>query len=846
MWNFTPKYLALAITAGIAGLNTGSVVAQASDSRTDSRRNAPNELEEIVVTVERREQSLQDYAGVAQAFNQESLDQLGVAANIQNLQNIVPGLNIANQEGNIEMYIRGVGSSNNTELGDPGAATHINGVYIPRPRGVGSMFYDVERVEINKGPQGTLRGRNATAGSLNIVTKKPTFDEMGGDFEFVAGKYDTRGYRGAINIPVLDNLAFRFAGSSQEHDSYFDNASPGSNLEAAGTEDTQSGRLSMLWDITEQTTLHMVADLTKEGGTGYPGAQIKNALQAGVGFDDLDDPRKVLYRGAEGDLDSEHKGIMGSLIHEFSGVSLELSASYRDLDFKQSNASNDGVFFEGHNAVNQDDFSTQFWDTQSESSVYEARLFSNGDGPFSWTAGAFYFEEDQEAALFSTNDHGTWYSGTEWVMPDVQSESWAVYMDGSYAITDRWTVYGGARYTEEEKSRFGSGGNWAFAFFTPGDEWGTAIPSRIGTAGFKYDGLGRSNYDIANATREEMYAYLLDSVTSWGENDNLDDQLNCLLDTACTDVVMPWGDGALPVQQKGTYKDDFSDFRIGSSYQISDGSMVYATISTGHKSGGFNDTIIEPDGSLVARPYSPEELVMYEVGSKNEFEWAGIPTRLNASAFFYDYSDQVFQMIVAVGEDDSASSLQNVNVANSEIFGLELEGKFILPYSLTLDTTMLWLQTEIKDGVLADTRQGWGADLPVVDLSGNELALAPEFTLNVALSQAIETSWGYIDWIVSAQYKGDYYLSIWNNTDYDLVGGQTVVGSDPDYADEVDAYVNVDATVGLSYEDTYRVELYGTNLTDEVYSNKAIIDHGNNLRFTNLPRTYGVRLKMNF
>lgn len=124
---------------------------------------ASEDRDEIIVTANRREENSQDVSGVVQALGADQLRQDGIAE-LRQLQVAVPGLSIANQEGNVEIFIRGVGSANNTELGDPGAAPHLNGTYIPRPRGLGLMFYDLERVEVNKGPQGTLYGRNALAG----------------------------------------------------------------------------------------------------------------------------------------------------------------------------------------------------------------------------------------------------------------------------------------------------------------------------------------------------------------------------------------------------------------------------------------------------------------------------------------------------------------------------------------------------------------------------------------------------------------------------------------------------------------------------------------------------------
>jgi len=137
------------------------------------------ELEEIIVTANRREQSIQDVSGVVQTLSAEQIREEGLTE-FRQLQQAIPGLSIGIQDGNTEIFIRGVGSSNNTELGDPSAAPHLNGVYIPRPRGLGGFFYDLERVEVNKGPQGTLYGRNGLGGTLNILTKRPDFDSVNG------------------------------------------------------------------------------------------------------------------------------------------------------------------------------------------------------------------------------------------------------------------------------------------------------------------------------------------------------------------------------------------------------------------------------------------------------------------------------------------------------------------------------------------------------------------------------------------------------------------------------------------------------------------------------------------
>lgn len=162
----------------------------------------------IIVTMERREQTLQSLAGTGAVLSGVEIDQLGLK-NIDDLDSQIPGLQIANVQGNLEVFIRGVGSSNNTELDDPATATHVDGVYLPRPAGIGAGFFDIERVEVNIGPQGTLRGRNATAGSVNIIpwgAGLGVFDAM---TEVGIGNFGEYTLEGMLNVPIGDKAALR-------------------------------------------------------------------------------------------------------------------------------------------------------------------------------------------------------------------------------------------------------------------------------------------------------------------------------------------------------------------------------------------------------------------------------------------------------------------------------------------------------------------------------------------------------------------------------------------------------------------------------------------------------------
>jgi len=243
----------------------------AEQAAENTREEAPSRGE-IVVTADRREQSLQDYAGTAAAFTGEDLKRRGIQ-DMTDLNDVLPGLSIANNGNNIEVYIRGVGSSNNTELGDPAAATHFDGVYIPRPAGIGSAFFDIQRVEVNVGPQGTLRGRNATAGSINAISWKPGLGVWDAVLEAEYGNYDQVVVGGMINVPLGDKAAFRLSGQALRHDSYYDNVGPIREIDVAEKEDNKAVRAQLLVEPTDRLRFLLAGEFMHETGTGYTGTR---------------------------------------------------------------------------------------------------------------------------------------------------------------------------------------------------------------------------------------------------------------------------------------------------------------------------------------------------------------------------------------------------------------------------------------------------------------------------------------------------------------------------------------------------------------------------------------------
>lgn len=884
-------------------LSAGAVAAQSAPSPTASQ-SAPNidqapgaepaatddsasQVQEIVVTAERRVQNLQDYAGVAQAFSDQDLQAVGVD-DIESLQVLVPGLNVANQEGNVEIFIRGVGTSNNTELGDPSAATHFNGVYLPRPRGVGGLFFDLARVEVAKGPQGTLRGRNAVAGTLNIVPQAPKLGVTEGFAQIEAGTYAAQGFEGAVNLPVGETSALRLAAFSNRRDSTYDNVGLDQSLDPAGEEEQFSGRATFLYQPNDRLKVVVLADYEKEGGTGYPGTNIRGALVGGGEPDDFE-LRENLYRGTQGDVDNEGWGIALQASYDLGFGVVEYLGSRRFLDFTQTNASNEGVVTStfGADDVDYDSFSSVYWLTRSWSNVHELRLASPADSDVIWSAGAFYFEETQDVGFLSVADNGLFYSGTEFTAPEVDSKSTAIYADVTYPLTDQFRLKGGLRYTEEEKYRFGVGGNYALGLGSA--NFDCCFSTRFGTPGFRPNFLNRPDGGYIAPTTPAQTANYFSFAFIPGSRDTILQQIagvangtrpnGTCIDTPDTD---PNGNQTCPAngqhsffqltgpaQQEGEYSDKFTDYRVGFEYDLSERNLVYGTVSTGHKSGGFNDTVTV-NNLPVSPTFDPEVLTMYEIGTKNSVDLYGRRADLNANVFYYDYKDQVFPTLVALGGTGTAAgfSQQNVNVGDSTIFGVELEGRFSLPADMRLDLIFSYLDATVDKGALFDTRaQDFGPNTPTykVDIAGNELPLVSEFNLNAHLQQELQLFGGDVDWHILANYRSSYFTNIYNedpvvNGAAPALTGQTIDPSSPPagltsvaarqagFWGKQDGWVQVNLGAGYQPADgRWRVEAFVNNLFDETVVEKQLVSNTNvNLFFLNQPRTAGARLRVNF
>ena len=211
---------------------------------------------------------LQNYAGTAAVLSPERLSKVGIV-NIENLNDTLPGLRVQNDGGAINIALRGIGTNQNTELGDPNVATHFDEVYVPRVQGLANSFFDLRSVEVNFGPQGTLRGRNASGGSLNFVANPPEIGKFSGMLEAGYGNYDQVSLRGILNIPIIgDVMALRVAASFDKHDAYYNNVGAFPEVEAPYADDNRGVRAQLLYEPTDYLSVLIAGDLNDQETTG--------------------------------------------------------------------------------------------------------------------------------------------------------------------------------------------------------------------------------------------------------------------------------------------------------------------------------------------------------------------------------------------------------------------------------------------------------------------------------------------------------------------------------------------------------------------------------------------------
>jgi iron complex outermembrane receptor protein len=405
-------------------------------------------LEEVIVTAQKREQNVQTIPIAVTAIGEETLRNANILT-IDDVANHTPGFTITNYNPvTPQPFIRGVGSSPSDAGSDASVGVFIDGVYAGRAGGYRADMYDLQRVEILRGPQGTLFGRNVAGGALSILSNAPT-REFAGDLELTAGDYDLFGARGMLNGPLSDTLAGRLAFSVRQRDGDTDNTVTGSELR---DEDNQSVRGRLLWQPSDELTVNLIADYSEDDLEGPAARNFKGDPSAALGSVGLGflvpfllptskDPFKI-----QAEFDGYAKREMGSATLQLdwqTGLGTLTSLSgfrYNDFDYLDDVF---GLAFDPASGVAP--LLTDHGDEESDQFSQELRLTSVTES-LAWTVGLYYLEQDtDQVQTFAPLGVPVSYDQS------ADTTSYAIFAHATLALSERWAITAGGRYSYDEK-----------------------------------------------------------------------------------------------------------------------------------------------------------------------------------------------------------------------------------------------------------------------------------------------------------------------------------------------------------------------------------------------------------
>lgn len=419
----------------------GAVMSVASPIRAQST--AGTELEEVLVTAQRRGERLQDVPITVTVLDAGQVQQARVQQ-LGDVANRTPGLSFdAYPASQPRVFIRGIGSSDRGAAGDPSAAVFLDEIYLGRPAAVAFDAFDVERIEVLKGPQGTLYGRNVVGGAVNVLSRRPDPTAFDAGAELTVGNYQRIDGAAFVNSPFADGkAALRASGSWRTHDGYVRNTFTGNRVE---DQDTSSARLQLAGEPSDSVRLSLTLDGTRDRAAG----PAQHVLDLDDGADEaafwtVDRERSRTAGATDGYQNRDTWGVRVQADWDVSLATLTYLGSHRTLDydtyydFDGGNATTNLIDIAGANEEESDFYS------------HELRISSLPGARVSWVAGLYNFGSDTDRLdTLALNIAGD--AVDEIYAQQAALDSYAVFADVTWPLTGRFSVIGGARYSRDEK-----------------------------------------------------------------------------------------------------------------------------------------------------------------------------------------------------------------------------------------------------------------------------------------------------------------------------------------------------------------------------------------------------------
>jgi len=421
--------------------------AQEADSRATAK--ATPALDEIVVTAERRSQRLDQLPTAATVKSGDELAREGVST-VQDLGTVAPSINIQNQQALSYVNIRGVGLQATNPTTSSGVAVYSDGFFIPHETAIADQYYDVGQVEILRGPQGTLVGQNSTGGALFVNSVRPKFESMSGYISQSFGNLGFAKTEAAFNASASETFAVRVAANYYTRDSFYDDLHLGSAAQTSnldpGNAEGWGARIGLEWQPISSVNLYLKYEITKRDGDGFIGKDYGELAGANNALDPrLSDPFTISYDEPSSD-EYDMSRVSAELNWNISdSIRLRSLTGYQDADIN-NHFDNDQMNFPLSAAVQR---------LNETTFQQELNLISEGPGPFNWIVGAFYLSDRTPTFLRLANaPPGPPPTFTIDTKPD--EESYAIFAQATYALTEKWQLLAGARQTWDDKTQTGT------------------------------------------------------------------------------------------------------------------------------------------------------------------------------------------------------------------------------------------------------------------------------------------------------------------------------------------------------------------------------------------------------
>ena len=683
-------------------------------------------LEEVVVTARKTAESLQDTPISVTALSGDRLEDMGVSR-ITKLQNVTPNLVFQNTPAysgagnNAAVYIRGVGQKDFVPTIDPGVGIYVDEVYLGRSAGAVLDMIDIQQVEILRGPQGTLFGKNTIGGAISITTTKPN-EELSGKVDIKVGTDERRNIRGVLNVPLSNTLFARGSFGSLQQDGYVFRPFDGKDL---GNQDTLMGRLALRWVPSDTFTADLSFDyfddenngppllITRvdefpESATAIPGGNFPFINNLFAGFSpDFGGPNPIVctfpnapsacftsanaVTGNNTNLgtgpnysEMENEAVSLTLTWDLDAFTAKLIVSYRSLDGEFANDRDGYPQNDGQPAVPGLPILvnpvTHYFDTfkQDQFSVELQLTGSTIEDRLSWVAGVYAFEEDGENINPVDFTTVSLQSGGYF---DYSSE--AVFAQATFDFTGKLSATAGIRYTKEDRD------------YLP-DQYIEEMP------------LGGLPFPCFNSDGSTKICAL--------------------------------GDRAVPYE---TVNNSISESTpmVSISYSFTDDVMLYGTYSEGFKVGGFTQRIFPPEPSLPA--FGPEFVDSLEAGIKAELLDNSL--RVNLAVYSADYSD--LQILI---NEPSRVGPYTTNAGDATIDGFELEINYLSQSGVLIDLAIGYVDAGY-DSLNPDLFSGLSVSDPFVFIS--------EWNSNLSVTKTFDTQVGEITPRLDWSWRSKFYTN---------------------------------------------------------------------------------------